>query len=692
MTGIRNKKKILFGSGGVGILAYDYFGADSIECFIDNNQRKVGQSLLGKPIKSFEALLNEYANKDEYRIYITTDTFFAEIAEQLNESGVTNYTFFRDYIPDYPEIVRLIRDEIDQNDKVAICGINNITESIIDALSEENLSDNIVTLYDYDTSGVIGKSFYEKKIQKISQILKSDNDLISKIILTIPKKMIFDPADDFDLYCKNNNIVVVDAREAVKYQSEEYLREKKFYEEIDPSRLLSSKRIDIIPKYLLMKMLLRGENDEEIKSLYVRTLLMWENATEKLGLFSFKAKQCTDDFLSEAKTLLLSMKEKGFCKYEYIPTDDGVPINGQHRTAAALALNEKVWIHAIHDTAMPCDFAWFEKNGFTESDKLALLDGFSDIYRNCGLLCVYAPAIDYWDYIRTELSKHMSIIGTVDLDFSENFYSFENIINDIYLSYNVTRGIDKKIKDLFLFPLKMRIVLVTDEGFEDDNLYAWITQIKNDIRDRLIFDVPFMSYATVHAADGPEEFKRLKAIVLSKNNIRQLKRRVNNTYRRGFLDALDELKNYLKKKEIALDEVCIVGSAVLEVFGIRESEDLDLMISNHARTKLGLTGLCKLSEKIEIVPESYMRNRDGVLLNTDHVIFDNSKHFMFYGMKFCNLELIREQKEFSYKTDEGRTKDKKDCRLIDVYEDFASNFASSRELREQLRLRYGSKS
>ena len=103
--------------------------------------------LCGKPIVSFDDLLNKYAN-DSYRIYLTTDTFFSQLADQLNQYNVTNYTFYRDFIPEYDAVKQLVFESISVGDRVGLLGTNNVTELVLAAFDELNLHDCVNTIFD----------------------------------------------------------------------------------------------------------------------------------------------------------------------------------------------------------------------------------------------------------------------------------------------------------------------------------------------------------------------------------------------------------------------------------------------------------------------------------------------------------------------------------------------------------------
>lgn len=669
---ILNQKAILFGAGGVGLMAFEYFGEDKVECFLDNNKDKEGALLCGKPIISFKTFLEKYANKEGFRCYITTDTFFNELADQLNKNSVYNYSFFRDFIPDFSEVKNLIDDRISADDSVAIVGTTNSTELVLAAIGDREVS-----IFDYDNSKYIGLSFYGNIVQPISKLLEN-NKFYSKVIITIPEDFLNSKKEQLT----KCNFDIIFANEAIKYLSDEYLRLHKKMEEIDPEKILSSKRMDVIARYLFFKSILNNDEDDYYKSLYARSILMWNNADERIGVFSARSKKNVEEHVNAVKKLLLEMQERGFDKNKYIPRYKGVLLDGAHRLAAALALNEKVWVREIQNKPNPVDFNWFINNGFTLRDKIELLRGFADLYKNCGIFMVFSPSFKNWNYILSTINKRMTYVGHVDLDFSNNFYAFENLINETYHTYEGNFAMKRKIHMLMRFPLKVRIVLVSDENDKNHNLYGYMTQTKLELRDNLTFDVPAEEWITIHGSDNYSEFVFLKEILLSFNNFKQMIRRVTPTFRHEYLSRLDLLKILCKEKNIPIQNVCVVSGASLEGMGIRQSDDIDAIAAFESRMLLGTNSTYKFNDEVEIVSSGRMRNENGVLISDDSVIFDYNKYYIINGVKVVNLEYTKWQKLGSNIV---REKDLRDVRLIDIFEDFSLYFDSTNELKKMMK-------
>ena len=82
------KKYYFFGAGNNCHGAVNFFGAERIIAIVDNSKAKIGNSLLGIPIISFESLKKEW--KGEI-IIITAYIFSDEIVQQLEKEGIDKY-------------------------------------------------------------------------------------------------------------------------------------------------------------------------------------------------------------------------------------------------------------------------------------------------------------------------------------------------------------------------------------------------------------------------------------------------------------------------------------------------------------------------------------------------------------------------------------------------------------------------
>lgn len=98
------RKKMIFGAGYYGRLAFEQLDSDEVQYFIDNDTNKVGASFCGKTIIS---PAEAFKYKDECHIIIAS--LYAEsMAAQLDELGSDDYSFYLDAVHGYYEGKELI--------------------------------------------------------------------------------------------------------------------------------------------------------------------------------------------------------------------------------------------------------------------------------------------------------------------------------------------------------------------------------------------------------------------------------------------------------------------------------------------------------------------------------------------------------------------------------------------------------
>lgn len=452
-------------------------------------------------------------------------------------------------------------------------------------------------------------------------------------------------------------------------------------ERISPKDMLHYYRLDLAVRYLLAKDIIFGVENLAHLSLYSRMILIRTGAYEDDQYYFDSKREGTRGYIEAVKKLCKEMKENGFEQKGYIPVgDNGVFLNGAHRIASALALEENIWVSRFPGKSGNTDFTmeWFEANGFNTDDKIRILRAYADLYENCGIILLFAPCMEQWGYIEAQLKKEMSIVGRVDLDFTDNYIAFENLFHEIYsdpLWRNVY--IERKVGLLKMSELKIRLLLVSDEGFKNRDLYKIIENEKLELRDRMFFDTD-IAPVVMHGSNSREEFIHLKEILLSVNNLRHLKRRIARNYSEEFIERLERLKKLLKEKEISQQDICIAGSSGWEIFGLRKADDTDFIVDECYREKYGKTTQ-SWCDDIEYVRQNSIQVSEESIYEDKLLIHDDNYCYIFNGLKFVNIDLIAKKKAYN-----RRNKDIRDVRLYELFCDFSRNFDDKEALKKQI--------
>lgn len=92
----KDKQIILFGAGVFGGKALEYFGADRVAFFVDNNPDLAGKQVHGKEIVSFDTLKEIHEN---YRVVIAVDARKVPVlVRQLEENGITQFETYLELV------------------------------------------------------------------------------------------------------------------------------------------------------------------------------------------------------------------------------------------------------------------------------------------------------------------------------------------------------------------------------------------------------------------------------------------------------------------------------------------------------------------------------------------------------------------------------------------------------------------
>lgn len=535
---------------------------------------------------------------------------------------------------------------------------DQIKRSYIDVRSPEEISN--CENYDYVVIAVLD----DKVKQEISDELQNNYH--------IPAEKIIQPSNNVINWQFGFSDIESANTFAQKYPD--------YLELIAPKKLVSPKRIDIVTRYLLFKDLVNGYENQETLSLFTRYQMTRTNGYEGPMLHSSKIKQDIWAYIEEAKSLCESMKKEGFQKEHFVPVNEKYEsLDGMHRISAAIALDEKIYAHKYRGLQQPhVDFSWFENEAFTMEDRIRILRGFTDIYEGqMGILVLFEPASNLWDYIEQQTSKYYTIVGKVDYDFEHNFVAFENIIHEFY-SDSRYKGdlIQRKIDVLKYERLRLRVVVVCAlEGIQED-FYSSLRNFKLDMRQRLWYDLSEVP-VVMHTSDTANEFEHLKMILLSVNNLRNMERKSCSMYRNKFFDMLNELGMWCQANKVDTKDVLIAGSAVMEVFGIRECSDVDFLIHSKYRDKMDVKRI-KISERLELTT-SDINDIKGNSFTADTVLSDDNLYFYFAGWKFLNLEFVYAKKKHAQ-----RDKDVKDVRLMDLFYNWDAVFDNKAVLRNRI--------
>jgi glycosyltransferase involved in cell wall biosynthesis len=451
------------------------------------------------------------------------------------------------------------------------------------------------------------------------------------------------------LYVYNMSNPLNDHKVDNSYQMklEQEIRTKKTYNRIIPNKsaleLMNANRFDIAAKTLYAKNKIRNINTPFHKELYLQHLKVWNNFEEMKP-----AKKGQQEFLNSFDSILTSIETNGFDKQQSkIPVLMGTPINGAHRVASCIILEKTPEIYEadISEGQYLCNYEYFKnKTNFVSTgledkylDEMAL-----EFCRNKDNLYTISLFPSHDQKIEDTLfliqqqynviyKKQVSLNDNGKKNYIHNLYYGENWIGPKSLKYP---GVIEKTNYCFSNGNEICVILIEEDNVENLNL------LKNKVRQFC-----GVGKHSIHINDTQEETWRIASSVFNENSITFL----NNgswTETPKFDYYFSKYSDVLKNREDRHD-FCIDSSAVLSAFGLRDCRDLDF---------LHLDNILPIDKDIECHNfESHHYRSDK-----NDIIYDPSLHFYLHGVKFANLQVVRDMKK--YRNEE---KDRVDVALIE---------------------------
>jgi len=468
---------------------------------------------------------------------------------------------------------------------------------------------------------------------------------------------------------------------------EEYnaLQNQNVFQKVPALRMVSYKRLDILIRYLLCKDIINEVENEENLKLYFRFFLTMNGAEEpmnmeRIGYFSDYERKCgLQEFLESFRALVSSMEKGGFQKSAYIPTGtDKLNLNGSHRAAAALALEKEIWIKEYDFTEKidGWDYRYFEKRGFSETDKLRIMRAYADLYSECTILVLFANCENEWEFLEKRIAENVRIAGKADLAFGDNLYGFYNTIREMLYPEHREQDISGLVEELLSYKLHFQIILISDDDMAGAEVYPFARKFVKDMNERYRVVKNNSSSVCMYAAEDKRWFENWKENLLSENNILHEKLRFRGSPGKDFDRRLQKLEAYIKEKKLEKKNFCLTGKAVMELYGLGAAEKIEIWVDDG----IELSDFMKDSPENFIFCRNDMKNEDFTIFPSIHLLLhDNNFYFMYHGFKFLNLELVREYMEHN----KYRTGMKRECRILQLFFDYQRSFPDTGELRKR---------
>lgn len=410
---------------------------------------------------------------------------------------------------------------------------------------------------------------------------------------------------------------------------------------ISPSELFVSNRIDLVAKIKYIESLDLKYSTDFFYNLYKATIEAFSE-----GSFSEPGKDeknSFDCYVKDFNKLIESINCYGFdLNKSLIPVSkNNVIIDGAHRTSICYYYNKDVDTITLPVEDKKYDLFFF-KDRFLDKKYLDYLClEYSLIKQNIHVFCLWPScSLNIQNKIAEIISSNFNIIYEKNVTFS--YDGLKNFMIQIYRNYdwigniqNKFSGVYNKLDNCYHDGNITRFIIIE----ENDN--EKILNVKNEIR-KLVG----IGNHSIHSTDNYDETVQMLNIILNDNTINFFNKANPYKYKKFILD-LKKYKNYLIEKNIPFDSILIDGSSILTLYGLRENNDIDVIVSD---------------KFIDKVNSHYDIHNDELYLygeTVDNVLFNPDNYIVFDDLKFISIDLLKKKKKIR-----NSKKDKEDIALI----------------------------
>ena len=396
-------------------------------------------------------------------------------------------------------------------------------------------------------------------------------------------------------------------------------------------------RFDLFIKFLYIYAYDKKLQTDFFKNMYISHFQCINNFTELVDWPNENSVKDKDKCVFFFNKLIENIKINGFDKKFGIPVgNNDIIVNGAHRFITCYYFN-KIMI-----------FKKLNKKGCLGYDYNFFLNR-----QNTVPICNAGPnlKIKYGDVSTLEAIKHLKNIRTMILfpnSYKEDDSSLKNIIEQYgYVYYkkkiklNKT-GLNNLIKSCYrgekwiggLFPTTKHAELKTTLCYGDNYTTIYIIHM-NDVNKtvdmknkcRLLFNKEKNS---LHMTDFQKDTFRVASTLLNDNSIHFL-----NNKKKAISNKMQQYLNiyFQKVSEINKDDFCVTSSGILDMYGLRESNDIDYL--HYSDLEIGLKYISPHKEKWLSYYHTHKHD----------IIYNPENYFYFNGFKFASMDCIKKMKE-----------------------------------------------
>jgi len=481
-----------------------------------------------------------------------------------------------------------------------------------------------------------------KGMKKVLEYFRShwDNLPFDQILFKIPQLEIY-----------GTNVDIITNRYSNTKENEDVftnIKLRPFYETgqsfwISPCKLLTYDRFDAVAKCIYAKYYSEG---------YQTTwhVDMYKNVLEKMNHFynTDPLKIGFPAFENAFQSLINNLHNCFNMNYPIPVNNLGLACDGSHRIGACLALKIPVRVHVIEGQNSPSmTAAVFRENHQLEEKYLDhMAHEYAKLKKNTFIVSLFPNGYDFKDKAEAILSEYGTIVHSKNI-----WMSPSGCMEYIRLVYNGEWWTGSYLDDFKHSRAKANLCF-PPEILNIKPLRVYLYECNDTLACRKAKEsIRALCQAgneSIHINDTHEQTKIIAAGVFNENSIRFMNTKKPNVHQR-FAESLENLKKFIEFNHIDPELICIDTGSVLAAYGLRESDDLDIL----HRTPLPST-----YKELNIDSHNPHLHHHSKIL--DEILFNPEYHFYYEGFKFISLDLVR-----AMKMDRGSQKDLNDVSLID---------------------------
>tara|TARA_X000000950_G_scaffold93433_1_gene117637 strand:+ start:1644 stop:3125 length:1482 start_codon:yes stop_codon:yes gene_type:complete len=425
-------------------------------------------------------------------------------------------------------------------------------------------------------------------------------------------------SEEVNNYINNKDLVKIDKKKNVYNINSFYIND-----------IIKENRLDVFYKVLYLK--LKKINKNLANKIYFESIKLLT-----IDTFKENEKKSFDDFLNEFEKLNDKLSHNSNLNYCIPISENNSIADGSHRLSILINNNYGDKVNCIKFNIKPLDYNYkfFKKlNSNKNVLEMAVLE-FLKFKKNVKIAIIWPSSklsdenifkffdnIIYIKNLKLNENGRLNLINTV--------YSEEQWLGD---DSNNFKGSRTKISSCFSNNGEVKIV------------YLFEKEKKLLVTKKKIRDFCNIGKNSIHTIDSIDKIKEMSYFTLNEecelflNNSKFFQKKLTQ-------HKFKTIENFILNNKINNEDILVTSSYILELFGLRDSEDIDYLSNK------------KLKKNKSI--KSHNNQLIFYNKNINDLIYNNQNFFYFKNIKFISLQNL-----LIFKNNRMESKDKVDSELI----------------------------